>query len=86
MPSEIYAQFLVRFSRAQTMPESETCRLLGEVGYTVANLNYRIDVASDSFEYQMTIRTNDRANAGKLTQALNRIESIKEYRISPTGD
>jgi hypothetical protein len=30
--------------------------------------------------------TNDRANAGKLTQALNRIDSIKEYRISPTGD
>jgi putative Mg2+ transporter-C (MgtC) family protein len=86
MPTEIYAQFLVRFARAQTMPEAEICRLLGEVGYTVANLNYRLDVASDSFEYQMTIRTNDRANAGKLTQALNRIDSIKEYRISPTGD
>ena len=86
IPTENYAQFAVRFARSQTMPEADIRGLLREMGYTVANLNYRLDVASDSFEYQMTIRTNDAANAAKLTQALNRIDSIKEYRISPTGD
>jgi putative Mg2+ transporter-C (MgtC) family protein len=68
------------------MPEIEMRRLLEEYGFTVANLNYRLDVEGDFFEYKMVIRTNDPENAGRLAQALNRIDSVKEYRVSPTGD
>ena len=28
--------------------------------YTIANLNYQLDVEADFFEYQMVIRTNER--------------------------
>ena len=86
MPAQFYAQFAVRFARHQAMPEPEMRRLLTDHGFTVANLNYRLDVDSDSFEYQMVIRTTRADNASKLTDALNKVESVREYRLSPTGD
>ena len=86
MPRQIYAQFVVRFVRGGTMSEQEVRRLLGECGFTIANLNYRLDADGDFFEYQMTIRTIDEDNAIRLTQALNQLEAVKQYRIAPTGD
>jgi putative Mg2+ transporter-C (MgtC) family protein len=86
IPAEFYAQFVVRFARNEAMPETGMRRLLEEYGFTIANLNYRLDVDADFFEYQMVIRTNRADNASKLIQALNKIDSVKEYRVSPTGD
>jgi putative Mg2+ transporter-C (MgtC) family protein len=86
IPAQFYAQFVIRFARNEAMPELEMRRMLEGYGFTIANLNYRLDVESDSFEYQMVIRTNSEANASRLAQALNRVGSVKEYRVSPTGD
>jgi putative Mg2+ transporter-C (MgtC) family protein len=86
IPSQFYAQFVVRFARDKAMPEEEMRQLLTNYGFTVANLNYRLDVEADFFEYQMVIRTNRGENASKLTQELNKVESVKAYRVSPTGD
>src|SRR5688500_9436097 len=57
IPAEFYAQFLVRFARNDAMPEAEMLQLLTEHGFTIANLNYRLDVNLDFFEYGMVIRT-----------------------------
>jgi len=86
IPRQFYAQFEVRFARDKAMPEQEMRRLLHDYGFTVASLNYRLDVDSDSFEYQTVIRSTGADNASHLIQALNKIEAVKEYRISPTGD
>jgi putative Mg2+ transporter-C (MgtC) family protein len=86
IPAQFYAQFVVRFARNEAMPEAEMRRLLEDHEFTVANLNYRLDVEADFFEYQMVIRTNRADNARRLTLALNQVESLKEYRLSPTGD
>jgi len=86
IPAQFYAHFIVRFARYDTMPEPEMRRLLTEHGFTIANLNYRLDVDSNFFEYRMVIRTNRADNASKLTSALNKLDSVKEFRISPTGD
>jgi len=86
IPSQFYAQFVVRFARNDAMPEIEMRRLLEDYDFTIANLNYQLDVEADFFEYQMVIRTNRADNAARLTQALNGIESVKAYRVSPTGD
>jgi putative Mg2+ transporter-C (MgtC) family protein len=86
MPTQFYAQFVVRFARDKAMPELEVRRLLNDFGFTVANLNYRLDVEADFFEYQMVIRTTGADNTRNLTQALNKVEAVKEYRLSPTGD
>src|SRR5215216_1383149 len=86
IPVQFYAQFVVRFARSDAMPEIEMRRMLEEYDVTIANLNYRLDVEADFFEYQMVIRTTRADNAGRLIQALNNIESVKAYRVSPTGD
>ena len=86
VPTQIYAQFVVRFGRDKTMSEQEVRRLLSEYGFTVANLNYRMDADGDFFEYQMVIRTIGEDKASRLMEALNRLEAVKQYRISPTGD
>jgi putative Mg2+ transporter-C (MgtC) family protein len=86
IPMQLYSQFFIRFARDRAMAESEIRDLLSTYGFTVANLNYRLDIAADFFEYQMTIRTMSAENAQTLVQALNRLEAVKEYRILPTGD
>jgi putative Mg2+ transporter-C (MgtC) family protein len=86
IPTQLYSQFVVRFVRAKAMPEAQMRQLLSDYGFTVANLNYRLDVEADFIEYQMIIRTTRADNMSKLTQALNMIDAVKEYRVSPTGD
>ncbi|HYJ14183.1 MAG TPA: MgtC/SapB family protein, partial [Candidatus Limnocylindria bacterium] len=86
IPTQLYSQFVVRFARAKAMPEAQMRQLLTDYGFTVANLNYRLDVEADFIEYQMIIRTIRADNMSKLTQALNKIDAVKEYRVSPTGD
>ena len=86
MPSQFYAQFLVRFSRGMAMPEPEMRRLLAEHGFTIANLHYRMDAAENFFEYRMVIRSLHAGDARRLTDTLERLESVREFRIYPTGE
>ena len=86
IPSQFYAQFVVRFARHETMPESEMRALLANHGFNVANLSYHIDVESNFVEYRMMIRTNLEGNASRLTHALNLMDSVKEFHLSPTRD
>ena len=86
IPAHFYAHFVVRFARESTMSEAEIRQLLAEQGFTVANLNYRMDVDAEFFEYRMVIRSNRAADAGRLIHALSAIPSVKEFRVSPTGD
>jgi len=86
IPAEFYAHFNVRFERDEIMPEPEMRQLLDNHGFTIANLNYWLDANANFFEYGMVIRTNRGDNATKLTETLSKIASIKEFRVSPTGD
>jgi putative Mg2+ transporter-C (MgtC) family protein len=86
IPTWFYAHLVVRFARDQMMPETEVRQMLADHGFSVANLNYRLDGSAGFFEYRMVIATHRSTNAGKLKDTLNRLESVKEYQISPTGD
>jgi putative Mg2+ transporter-C (MgtC) family protein len=86
MPAQFYAHFTIRFHRLATMPESALRELLSQMGFTVANLNYRLDAAADFFEYRMVIRTSRVDNLRRLTDALAALDSVREFSISPTGD
>jgi putative Mg2+ transporter-C (MgtC) family protein len=86
IPAQFYAHFVVRFARDEAMPEPAMRQLLTDHDFTIANLNYWLDANSNFFEYRMVIRTNRAANATRLTETLNKIASIKEFRVSPTGD
>jgi putative Mg2+ transporter-C (MgtC) family protein len=86
IPAQLYAQFVLRFARRDAMSEIEVRRLLESYDFTVANLNYQLDVEGDFFEYQMVICTTRSDNPTRLIQALDKIQSVKAYRLSPTGD
>jgi putative Mg2+ transporter-C (MgtC) family protein len=85
LPSQSYAHHYVRFARSDVMPEEELKGMLAAHGFSVANMSYRI-TDDDLFEYRMVMRTLDPANASRLAEVLRLHPSVREFRISPTGD
>jgi putative Mg2+ transporter-C (MgtC) family protein len=86
MPTELYANFTVRFARDAVMPETRLRGLVARFGFSVANLNYRLLGEGEQFEYRMVMRTLKADNVRLLAEALNADPGILEYRISPTSD
>lgn len=84
MPSSVFALHVVRFARAEAMPEADLRTMLTQHGFSVANLNYRLD--GDAFEYRMMLRTQDTSNLPRLAHALSKLPQVLEYRLAPTGD
>jgi putative Mg2+ transporter-C (MgtC) family protein len=66
--------------------EDDLRRLIGEHGFSIANLSYRLRDGGKFFEYGMVIKTRDRRNAEALSERLRRLPEILEFRIAPTGD
>jgi putative Mg2+ transporter-C (MgtC) family protein len=85
MPTEFYASFSVRFQRGKAMPEEELRRLVTGHGFSIANLDYRLRDDGAQFEYRMVLRTLDANNARALSDALNRLESVVGFQITPSG-
>jgi putative Mg2+ transporter-C (MgtC) family protein len=86
MPTLFYAHHQVRFARDKVMPENELRALIAEHGFTIANLSYRLAADGKEFEYGMVIRALRRDNATRLAETLSKLDSVVEFRISPTGD
>jgi putative Mg2+ transporter-C (MgtC) family protein len=86
MPTELYANFTIRFARDAVMPETELRDLVKQHGFSVANLNYRLIGEGSQFEYRMVMRTLKAENVRRLSESLNANAGVTEYRISPTSD
>lgn len=86
MPTLLYAHLHVRFRREVVMSESELRAMVTGDGFTIANLTYELNDHGQSFEYGMTIRSRDPANAQRLARTLNALGSVVAFRIQPTGD
>ncbi|RPJ47812.1 MAG: MgtC/SapB family protein [Betaproteobacteria bacterium] len=85
MPTEFYAQFRIKFRRADAMPEAELRALVSGLGFSIANLNYVMTNDGERFEYRMVLRTLDPANAQALAVRLGEEPSVLEFRIAPVG-
>ena len=86
LPAEFYAHHSLTFQRGAIMSEEDLRRLIGEHGFSIANLSYRLNGNGKLFEYGMVIKTRDRRNAEALAQHLCRLPEVLEFRIAPTGD
>ena len=86
MPTELYANFSVRFARDAVMPEAELRALVGRHGFSVANLNYRLLSEGGQIEYRMVLRALKADRLRALAESLNAEAGVLEYRISPTSD
>ena len=85
-PAEFDAHHAIRFERGAVIPEPDLRRMIGEHGFTIANLAHRLTEMGKVFEYRMVIRTRDRDAAERLSQHLCMLPGIIEFRIAPTGD
>jgi putative Mg2+ transporter-C (MgtC) family protein len=52
----------------------------------VANLSYQLADEGKVFEYQMTIRADNRDSYRRLAEAFTGREQVLEFHIYPTGD
>jgi putative Mg2+ transporter-C (MgtC) family protein len=86
MPSQAYAHFILRFPRARTMSEDKVRKLMAQHGFSVANINYRMEDGGKTFEYRMTIQTTEKNAMERLATALRARKEVLEFRISPAGD
>ena len=86
MPSQYYARLHVRFKRQELTPEPELRALIIGHSFSVANLSYQLADEGKVFEYQMTIRTDDRDSFRHLAETLTAREQVLEFHIYPTGD
>ena len=86
IPSLFYAFFVVRFSLDDKISEKELRELVSEQGFSIANLNYRMNRDSGYFEYRMTMRSSHRDDAQRLADKLAMLPKVLEFRISPTAD
>jgi putative Mg2+ transporter-C (MgtC) family protein len=86
IPSQIYAQHIIRFLTDKTMPETALREYLTARGFSVANMSYRLEEGGGVFEYRMVLRTLEKKNIEQLAVDLRRVEGVLEFRIAPNGD
>lgn len=86
LPTETYANFMVRFSREAAMPEAELLKAVTARGFSVHNLTYRLAAEGTQFEYRMVLRSMGRESARALSDDLRLNRAVLEYRIAPTSD
>ena len=86
MRSQQYAQFIVRFARQSIMSEEQLKKLVTSLGFTIANLQYRLTEGGKQFEFRMMLRTQHSESLRQLSEALLDTPTVAEFRIYPTGD
>lgn len=85
MPMQFYAHLYLRFAPGEVIEEAALRKMLGDLGFTVARISYRLDRDARYFEYRLIIRAGQREAAQRLTASLSEFEALKAFRVSPSG-
>ncbi len=86
LPTETYANFMVRFKRGDATSEDELRALVARHGFSLHQMSYRLHGDVDELEYRSVIRTMQLANLEKLATTLRGDHKVLEYRIAPTSE
>jgi putative Mg2+ transporter-C (MgtC) family protein len=86
LPSEFYAHHSLTFARDAVMAEDELRRLVGEHGFSIANVSYHLSEGGKFFEYGMVLKSRDPRHADALARHLSKRPEVLEFRIDPMGD
>jgi putative Mg2+ transporter-C (MgtC) family protein len=86
LPTETYANFMVRFKRGSAISEAELRALVAQHGFSLHQMSYRLHGEVDLLEYRTVLRTMQSANLAKLAVTLGRDPNVLEYRIAPTSE
>jgi putative Mg2+ transporter-C (MgtC) family protein len=86
LPAEFYAHHVLCFPRDKVMGEDDVRGLIGQYGFSIANLSSRLTEGGKLFEYRMVLKSRDPKSAEELSKHLRGLAEVIEFRISPTGD
>jgi len=86
LPSEFYAHHSLTFRRDAVMAEDDLRRLVGEHGFTIANVSYHLTDGGRLFQYAMVMKSRDPRHADALSRHLAQLPEVLEFRIDPMGD
>src|SRR6266852_4198162 len=71
LPTEFYPYHSLMFERGAVMAEDDLRRVVGQHGFSIANLSYHLSEGGKFFEYGMVIKSRDRRNADALSRHLS---------------
>ena len=83
IPTQFYAQNIIRFLADKTMPEEALRAFMGERGFNVSNMSYRLEEGGGVFEYRMMLRTLNKDRLRQLAIDLRQVDGVLEFRIAP---
>jgi putative Mg2+ transporter-C (MgtC) family protein len=86
LPTESYANFMVRYKRGESISEAEVRRLMGEHGFSLRTMSYRLHGEANVLEFRTVVRTMHPSNLERLSSALSTDPKVLEFRIAPTSD
>ena len=86
LPTESYANFMVRFQRGAALSEAALRELLGQHGFSLHTMSYRLHGEADVLEYRTIVRTMRPSNMERLSSTLSRDPMVLEFRIAPTSE
>jgi putative Mg2+ transporter-C (MgtC) family protein len=86
IPSLIYARTSLRFLRESTIPEMDLRTLFIQHGFHVVNMSTALTDEGKFLQYDLFVRTRNEENMLRLSQTLSKLDSIKGFGISLTGD
>ena len=86
LPTESYANFMVRYNRDAAMSEADLRKLVSAHGFTPYNMSYRLRAETNVLEYRTVLRTMHPANLEKLSATLGRDPKVLEFRVAPSSE
>jgi putative Mg2+ transporter-C (MgtC) family protein len=86
IPTQLYLQNMLRFSKEDAPSEAELRKLLKEHGFSVMEMSYGLIYGGAAFEYRSVIVTRKSENVERLVERLRAMEELQEFRVSPTSD
>lgn len=86
MPSQHFADHVMAYAIDSTPSEAEVRQLIGEQGFRIKSLSYRLIQRGTVYEYHMTLQTLDRHNLCRLAERLRNEGAVIEFRLSPLAE
>ncbi|MGE5478713.1 MAG: MgtC/SapB family protein [Bacteroidales bacterium] len=84
LPHTTIMHLALKFPRAQTPEAGDVRALMEKYGWEVSDWTFLLGEEGSRFEYQMVLHARAPAKPHKLVEALDGLDGLLEYRLSPT--
>jgi putative Mg2+ transporter-C (MgtC) family protein len=85
MPRHLYFELVVKVARGCALEPADTRALVGEFGFSVSQLQYKLDDGSDLIEFRLSAEAMAPAAADALAGRLRTMPEVVGFEINPMG-